>query len=119
MVNLGLTKVDDALAAKHPGLGTYAACQSHAFMKGTGTFILVSLNALGVLRCFDRCRQFIFHSEASPEEASLPSSVEPAHLCCGVFGGKLRSDSLGNTEMLRPFWLLIETGKMPDRSPPQ
>ncbi|KAI1905090.1 hypothetical protein AGOR_G00012350 [Albula goreensis] len=40
MVNIGLTKVDDAVAAKHPGLQQYAACQSHAFMKGTGSFIL-------------------------------------------------------------------------------
>ncbi|XP_047425849.1 transmembrane protein 141 [Mugil cephalus] len=40
MVNLGLSKVDDALVAKHPGLQSYAACQSHAFMKGTGTFVL-------------------------------------------------------------------------------
>lgn len=98
MVNLGLTKVDDALVAKHPvgflfvfmhfyylctledtvplhtwnkpaaahidtfsigktemcnklrwelflfvvsqGLESYAACQSHAFMKGSGTFVL-------------------------------------------------------------------------------
>uniref|UniRef100_A0A3P9HG07 Transmembrane protein 141 n=1 Tax=Oryzias latipes TaxID=8090 RepID=A0A3P9HG07_ORYLA len=40
MVNLGLTRVDDKLAAKHPGLESYAACQSHAFMKGTGTFLL-------------------------------------------------------------------------------
>ncbi|KAK1155801.1 hypothetical protein AOXY_G26639 [Acipenser oxyrinchus oxyrinchus] len=40
MVNIGLSRVDDAVAAKHPGLQQYAACQSHAFMKGTGTFVL-------------------------------------------------------------------------------
>ncbi|KAL8174219.1 UNVERIFIED_CONTAM: hypothetical protein K2H54_040506 [Gekko kuhli] len=39
MVNLGLSRVDDAVAAKHPGLQEYAACQSYAFMKGIGTFI--------------------------------------------------------------------------------
>ncbi|XP_078498201.1 transmembrane protein 141 isoform X2 [Lissotriton helveticus] len=39
MVNVGLSKVDDAVAARHPGLSEYAACQSQAFMKGTGTFI--------------------------------------------------------------------------------
>ncbi|KAM4695666.1 transmembrane protein 141 isoform 1-T1 [Rhinophrynus dorsalis] len=39
MVNVGLSRVDDAVAAKHPGLSEYAGCQSHAFMKGIGTFI--------------------------------------------------------------------------------
>ncbi|XP_035878391.1 transmembrane protein 141 isoform X2 [Phyllostomus discolor] len=41
MVNLGLSRVDDAVAAKHPGLGEYAACQSRAFMKGIFTFVTV------------------------------------------------------------------------------
>ncbi|XP_015221992.1 transmembrane protein 141 isoform X3 [Lepisosteus oculatus] len=40
MVNLGLSRVDDAVAEKHPGLREYAACQSRAFMKGIGTFVL-------------------------------------------------------------------------------
>ncbi|KAK1787920.1 hypothetical protein P4O66_016405 [Electrophorus voltai] len=40
MVNIGLTKVDDALMEKHPGLQQYAACQSRAFMKGTCSFII-------------------------------------------------------------------------------
>ncbi|KAJ6651946.1 hypothetical protein lerEdw1_015888 [Lerista edwardsae] len=43
MVNVGLSRVDDAVAAKHPlcfqGLQEYTACQSFAFMKGIGTFI--------------------------------------------------------------------------------
>ncbi|XP_063000639.1 transmembrane protein 141 isoform X2 [Elgaria multicarinata webbii] len=41
MVNLGLSRVDDAVAAKHPGLQEYAACQSFAFMKGMAAFITV------------------------------------------------------------------------------
>nr|XP_031531996.1 transmembrane protein 141 isoform X2 [Vicugna pacos] len=39
MVNLGLSRVDDAVANKHPGLGEYAACQSNAFVKGIFTFV--------------------------------------------------------------------------------
>ncbi|XP_020837507.1 transmembrane protein 141 isoform X3 [Phascolarctos cinereus] len=39
MVTLGLSRVDDAVAARHPGLREYAACQSQAFMKGIITFI--------------------------------------------------------------------------------
>ncbi|XP_023083322.1 transmembrane protein 141 isoform X2 [Piliocolobus tephrosceles] len=52
MVNLGLSRVDDAVAAKHPGLGEYAACQSHAFMKGVFTFVTVagSVASYGVTR---------------------------------------------------------------------
>ncbi|XP_036892645.1 transmembrane protein 141 isoform X4 [Sturnira hondurensis] len=41
MVNLGLSRVDEAVAAKHPGLGEYAACQSKAFVKGIFTFVTV------------------------------------------------------------------------------
>ncbi|XP_030142571.1 transmembrane protein 141 isoform X12 [Taeniopygia guttata] len=39
MVNLGVRRVEDEVAAKHPALQQYAACQSHAFMKGIGTFL--------------------------------------------------------------------------------
>ncbi|XP_053552056.1 transmembrane protein 141 [Bombina bombina] len=39
MVTVGLQRVNDEVAAKHPGLSEYAACQSNAFMKGIGTFI--------------------------------------------------------------------------------
>ncbi|RMB93585.1 hypothetical protein DUI87_30284 [Hirundo rustica rustica] len=39
MVNLGLRRVEDDVAAKHPALQQYAACQSHAFMKGIGSFL--------------------------------------------------------------------------------
>ncbi|KAM8943509.1 transmembrane protein 141 isoform 2-T2 [Lycaon pictus] len=42
MVNLGLSRVDDTVAAKHPGLEEYAACQSEAFVKGIFTFITVT-----------------------------------------------------------------------------
>ncbi|XP_047554971.1 transmembrane protein 141 isoform X10 [Lutra lutra] len=42
MVNLGLSRVDVAVAAKHPGLGEYAACQSKAFVKGIFSFVAVT-----------------------------------------------------------------------------
>ncbi|XP_043837205.1 transmembrane protein 141 isoform X3 [Dromiciops gliroides] len=45
MVTLGLSRVDDAVAARHPGLREYAACQSQAFMKGIFTFITVAGSA--------------------------------------------------------------------------
>ncbi|KAG9471366.1 hypothetical protein GDO78_015109 [Eleutherodactylus coqui] len=52
MVNLGLSKVDDSVAAKHPGLKAYAACQSQAFMKGVATFITVTGTALLIQNVF-------------------------------------------------------------------
>ncbi|CAI9566741.1 unnamed protein product [Staurois parvus] len=39
MVNLGLSRVDDEVAARHPGLSGYASCQSQAFMKGVVTLV--------------------------------------------------------------------------------
>ncbi|XP_057218755.1 transmembrane protein 141 [Triplophysa rosa] len=54
MVNLGLSKVDDAVAAKHPGLQQYAACQSYAFMKGTASFILGTASLFFVQRALQK-----------------------------------------------------------------
>ncbi|XP_032255324.1 transmembrane protein 141 isoform X2 [Phoca vitulina] len=48
MVNLGLSRVDDTVAAKHPGLGEYAACQSKAFVKGIFTFVTGTGAAFGL-----------------------------------------------------------------------
>ncbi|XP_039417594.1 transmembrane protein 141 isoform X1 [Corvus cornix cornix] len=48
MVNLGVRRVEDDVAAKHPALQQYAACQSHAFMKGIGTFLAGSGAAFAV-----------------------------------------------------------------------
>ncbi|XP_016042929.1 transmembrane protein 141 [Erinaceus europaeus] len=54
MVNLGLSRVDDAVAARHPGLGEYAACQSRAFMKGVFTFVTGAGATLGLQMFFQR-----------------------------------------------------------------
>ncbi|XP_058134389.1 transmembrane protein 141-like [Dasypus novemcinctus] len=52
MVTLGLSRVDDGVAAKHPGLGEYAAGQSSACMQGVFTFVTVtgSVASYGVTR---------------------------------------------------------------------
>ncbi|CAN2390855.1 Transmembrane protein 141, partial [Pristimantis euphronides] len=52
MVNLGLSRVSEAVAAKHQGLQSYAACQSLAFMKGIVTFITVTGTALVIQSVF-------------------------------------------------------------------
>lgn len=47
----------DALVCDLKGLGTYAACQSHAFMKASGTFILGEQRLIPSLGE----RDFLFH----------------------------------------------------------
>ncbi|XP_032933672.1 transmembrane protein 141 isoform X4 [Catharus ustulatus] len=45
MVNLGVRRVEDDVAVRHPALQQYAACQSHAFMKGIVTFLAALVSA--------------------------------------------------------------------------
>ncbi|XP_032829218.1 transmembrane protein 141 isoform X1 [Petromyzon marinus] len=40
MVNIGLARVDDSVAERHPGLQSYSACTSFALMKGTAVLVL-------------------------------------------------------------------------------
>ncbi|XP_048369073.1 transmembrane protein 141 [Sphaerodactylus townsendi] len=60
MVNLGLLRVEDEVAAKHPGLSEYAACQSYAFMKGIGTFI-TGTGVAFVLQKFNQKMPYSLH----------------------------------------------------------
>ncbi|XP_035464626.2 transmembrane protein 141 [Scophthalmus maximus] len=105
MVNLGLTRVDDALAAKHPGLETYAACQSYAFMKGTGSFVLGAAGLLAVQGALQRKLPY-------PRHWSLLISVVVSSV--GSY-----AVTRWETQKCSDLWLLIETGEIPDRSPPQ
>lgn len=105
MVNLGITRVDDAVAAKHPGLQTYAACQSHAFMKGTGTFILGAVGLFAVQKALQR---------------KLPYALQ-WNLLISVVLSSVGSYTVTRweTQKCSDLWLLLETGKVPDRSSPQ
>ncbi|XP_050190264.1 transmembrane protein 141 isoform X5 [Myiozetetes cayanensis] len=80
MVNLGLRRVEDDVAAKHPALQQYAACQSHAFMKGIGTFLAAagSLASYVVTRAeTQKCSDFWIYLETgkSPQELSVTGGV--------------------------------------------
>ncbi|XP_019962810.1 transmembrane protein 141 [Paralichthys olivaceus] len=105
MVNLGLTRVDDALVAKHPGLETYAACQSRAFMKGTGSFVLGAVGLLAVQTALQR---------------KLPYPLQWS-LLISIVASSVGSYAVTRWESQKcsDLWLLLETGKIPDRSPPQ
>ncbi|XP_040915051.1 transmembrane protein 141 [Toxotes jaculatrix] len=105
MVNLGLSRVDDALVAKHPGLESYAACQSHAFMKGTGSFVLGAAGLVAVQRALQKKLPY-------PLQWSLLISVVASSV--GSY-----AVTRWETQKCSDLWLLLETGKVPDRSPPQ
>ncbi|XP_061732328.1 transmembrane protein 141 [Nerophis ophidion] len=105
MVNLGITKVDDALAAKHPGLQRYAACQSQAFMKGTGTFLLGAVGFFLVQKVLQKRLPY-------PLQWNLLISIVAS-------SGGSYAVTRWETQKCSDLWLLLETGKVPDRSPPQ
>ncbi|XP_075899747.1 transmembrane protein 141 [Nelusetta ayraudi] len=105
MVNIGLSKVDDAVAAKHPGLQSYAACQSHAFMKGTGTFILGAISLFGAQKVLQK---------------RLPYPLQ-WNLLVSIVASSVGSYAVTRweTQKCTDLWMFLETGKVPDRSPPQ
>ncbi|XP_068888193.1 transmembrane protein 141-like [Aphelocoma coerulescens] len=100
MVNLGVRRVEDDVAAKHPALQQYAACQSHAFMKGIGTFLAGSGAAFAVQKLAGQ---------------KLPYSHQWSLLLAAAAG------SLGSyvvtraeTQKCSNFWIYLETGKSPE-----
>ncbi|KAM6110471.1 transmembrane protein 141 isoform 2-T2 [Pterocles gutturalis] len=97
MVNLGLRRVEESVAAKHPALQQYAACQSHAFMKGVGTFLAGSGAAFAVQKLAGR---------------RLPYSPQWSLL---LAGGSIASYVVtrAETQKCSDFWIYLETGKSP------
>ncbi|KAM6337592.1 transmembrane protein 141 isoform 2-T2 [Alca torda] len=99
MVNLGLRRVEDSVAAKHPALQQYAACQSHAFMKGIGAFLAGSGAAFAVQKLVNK---------------KLPYSLQWSLLLAGA-AGSLASYVVtrAETQKCSDFWIYLETGKSP------
>ncbi|XP_061209018.1 transmembrane protein 141 isoform X3 [Neopsephotus bourkii] len=97
MVTLGLRRVEDEVAAKHPALQQYAACQSHAFLKGIGTFLAGSGAAFAVQKLVNR---------------KVPYSLQWSLL---LAGGSLASYVVtrAETQKCSDFWIYLETGKFP------
>ncbi|XP_063030758.1 transmembrane protein 141 isoform X3 [Melospiza melodia melodia] len=99
MVNLGVRRVEDDVAARHPALQQYAACQSHAFMKGIGTFLAGSGAAFAVQRM---ARQ------------KLPYSLQwSLLLAAGSLGSYVVTRA--ETQKCSNFWIYLETGKSPQQ----
>ncbi|XP_005408611.1 PREDICTED: transmembrane protein 141 isoform X2 [Chinchilla lanigera] len=99
MVNLGLSRVDDAVAAKHPGLGEYAACQSNAFMKGVLTFVAGTSGTFGLQILIQR--KFPYPMQWSVLAAVVAGSVASY--------GVTRAE----TQKCSNLWLFLETGQLP------
>ncbi|XP_048208928.1 transmembrane protein 141 [Perognathus longimembris pacificus] len=102
MVTLGLSRVDDAVAAKHPGLGEYAACQSGAFVKGVFALVSGTGAALG-LQMFIQ-RRFPYPLRWSLLAAAVAGSVASY--------GVTRVE----TQKCSNLWLFLETGQLPQDS---
>lgn len=105
MVNLGLTKVDDAVAAKHPGLQQYAACQSYAFMKGTASFILGTAGLFFAQRVL---------------QTRIPYPLQ-WNLLVSIVSSSVFSYTVTRWETMKcsDLWLYLETGSVPDRNSPK
>ncbi|KAJ1145636.1 hypothetical protein NDU88_011922 [Pleurodeles waltl] len=97
MVNVGLSRVDDAVAARHPGLSEYAACQSQAFMKGTGTFISGTGAALVLQKILNK---------------KLPYPLQ-WNVLISVVAGSIASYAVTRreTQKCSSLWIYLETGK--------
>ncbi|XP_030817147.1 transmembrane protein 141 isoform X2 [Camarhynchus parvulus] len=78
MVNLGVRRVEDDVAAKYPALQQYAACQSHAFLKGIGTFLAGTGRSShpGIPRA-------VLGRSAGAARTSRPCPVTPASVLAG------------------------------------
>ncbi|XP_006900709.1 PREDICTED: transmembrane protein 141 [Elephantulus edwardii] len=102
MVTLGLSRVDDSVAAKHPGLREYAACQSNAFLKGILTFVTGTGAAFGL--------QMLVHRKC-------PYPLQWT-LLVAVVTGSLASYGVTRVETQKcsNLWLFLETGQLPPDS---
>ncbi|XP_023556124.1 transmembrane protein 141 [Octodon degus] len=99
MVNLGLSRVDDAVAARHPGLGEYAACQSNALVKGVLTFVAGTGGTFGLQLLIQR--KFPYAMRWSVLAAVVAGSVASY--------GVTRVE----TQKCSNLWLFLETGQLP------
>uniref|UniRef100_A0A3Q3KCD9 Transmembrane protein 141 n=1 Tax=Monopterus albus TaxID=43700 RepID=A0A3Q3KCD9_MONAL len=87
------------------GLESYGACQSKAFMKGTLSFVL------GATGCF-AIQMVLQRKVPYPLQWNLLISVVAASV--GSY-----AITRWETQKCSDLWLLLETGEVPDRSPPR
>ncbi|XP_063265332.1 transmembrane protein 141 isoform X1 [Prinia subflava] len=112
MVNLGVRRVEDDVAAKHPALQQYAACQSHAFMKGIGSFLAGSGAAFAVQKLVRQALpygpQWSLLLAAGAAGTHRSTSAAPA---AGSLGSYVVTRA--ETQKCSNFWIYLETGRSP------
>ncbi|XP_075762101.1 transmembrane protein 141 isoform X1 [Pelodiscus sinensis] len=99
MVNLGLSRVDDAVAAKHPALPEYAACQSRAFVQGIGAFVTGTGAAFMLQKLLNK---------------KLPYPLQ-WNMLASVVAGSVASYAVTRweTQKCSNLWLFLERGPPP------
>uniref|UniRef100_A0A8B9S2B7 Transmembrane protein 141 n=1 Tax=Apteryx owenii TaxID=8824 RepID=A0A8B9S2B7_APTOW len=87
------------LSSPQPALQQYAACQSHAFMKGIGTFVAGTGAAFALQKLLNK---------------KLPYTLQ-WNLLLSVVAGSLASYVVtrAETQKCSDFWIFLETGKSP------
>ncbi|XP_017690204.1 PREDICTED: transmembrane protein 141 isoform X1 [Lepidothrix coronata] len=114
MVNLGLRRVEDDVAAKHPALQQYAACQSHAFVKGIGTFLAGSGATFAVQKL---ARQKLPYSPQWSLLLAMGAAGAVRSTSASPAAGSLASYVVtrAETQKCSDFWIYLETGKSPQQ----
>ncbi|XP_062471964.1 transmembrane protein 141 isoform X2 [Pezoporus occidentalis] len=114
MVTLGVRRVEDEVAAKHPALQQYAACQSHAFLKGIGTFLAGSGAVFAVQKLVTRKVPYSLQWSLLLAGDALAVSFLRSTLVSSA-AGSLASYVVtrAETQKCSDFWIYLETGKFP------
>nr|XP_054358342.1 transmembrane protein 141 isoform X1 [Pongo pygmaeus] len=126
MVNLGLSRVDDAVAAKHPVGCVQVSCgweRTHPpappWLPSRGRQVTLPAGAGGLARWAPACpgyrlmgtsalcrhRHGLRLADVHSEEVSIPFAVEPSSGCGCRLCGQLRGDKSGVREMQQPLAL--------------
>ncbi|XP_069628032.1 transmembrane protein 141 isoform X1 [Haliaeetus albicilla] len=115
MVNLGLRRVEDSVAAKHPALQQYAACQSHAFMKGIGAFLAGSGAAFAVQKLVNKKLPYSLQWSLLLAGANAFAAGAVGSILVSSAAGSLTSYVVTRAETRKcaDFWIYLETGKSP------
>ncbi|KAG9353860.1 hypothetical protein JZ751_011984 [Albula glossodonta] len=91
------------LMRQQRGLQQYAACQSHAFMKGTGSFILGTAGLFSIQSMLQRKLPY-------PLQWNLLLSIVTGSVCGYAVTRR-------ETQKCSDLWMFLETGSYPDRTP--
>uniref|UniRef100_A0AAX7UGU9 Transmembrane protein 141 n=1 Tax=Astatotilapia calliptera TaxID=8154 RepID=A0AAX7UGU9_ASTCA len=123
MVNLGLTKVDDALVAKHPVGFVFVFMRFYYLCTLEDTVPLHTWNkpAAAHIDTTEMCNTGVagFFAIQKALQRKLPYPLQ-WNLLISIVASSVGSYAVTRweTQKCSDLWLLLETGKVPDRSSP-